>query len=149
MPISPFRDLPTLLALSHPHIDEVRERMNSLAAGLAEHPERATDLDPAAAAHLIRYLLSAACEAQNSLNIELGRAGLVALPREWLLARIEPHLEPLFAADDDWEYRRMVEVAHLLDPGLTRKLIDRGLESANPDIRKAAEDWAEYLRRDP
>ncbi|HET7234646.1 MAG TPA: hypothetical protein VFJ16_31830 [Longimicrobium sp.] len=145
MPGAPFRDLATLLAHTHPHIAGFRETMDAFAEGLAEHPERAAELEPATAAEVIATLLSYACETQNSLNIELGRAGLVALPRAWLLARIEPALEPLLAANDEWEYRRMLEAADLLDAALTRKLVDRGLESANPDIREAAEDWRGWM----
>ena len=148
MPDYAFRDLPTLLEGSNPYVDSFRAALSSFAPGLAEHPERVTELEPAGGEAVIATLLEYACQAQNILNIELGRAGLVALPRDWLLARIEPALEPLFATDDDWEYGRMLEVAELLDAALTRKLIRRGLESENEEIREAAEDWRDALTSD-
>ena len=148
MPDYAFRDLPTLLAGSGPYIAPFRAKLDSFSEGLAEHPERVTELELATGAAVIAVLLEYACQAQNVVNIELGRAGLVALPREWLLARIEPALEPLFAVNDAWEYRRMLEVAELLDAALTRKLIRRGLESENEEIREAAEDWRDALTSD-
>ena len=143
-----FRDLATLLSLRHSYVDAFRAGLDAYSEGLAEHPERVTELEPATGAAVIAELLEYACQLQNNLNIELGRAGLAALPREWLLARIEPALEPLFATDDDWEYGRMLEVAELLDAALTRKLIRRGLESENEEIREAAEDWRDALTSD-
>jgi hypothetical protein len=42
---------------------------------------------------------------------------------------------------DYWEYRRLLELADLLDVGLVQRLIPLGLKSDDPDVREAAEDY--------
>jgi hypothetical protein len=64
---------------------------------------------------VLSYFLELACQAQNMLNIELGRASLVTLPRKWLLEKIEAAAKPLLDTNDEWEYRRLLEVYWKLD----------------------------------
>jgi hypothetical protein len=63
---------------------------------------------------------------------------LAGLPRPWLAARIEAAPAPLLRLQDEWEYRRLLELYALLDPELWRRLAARGLRSPVADIREAA-----------
>ena len=140
-----FRDLETLMGFSHPYIEEFKSRLDSFRPGLWAHLELVPNLDAQAGRAVLSYLLGSACQSQNTLNIELGRAGLLALPREWLLLNIEEAAEPLLRADDEWEYRRLLEVCWKLDGGLVRRLALGGVGNENPEVREACEEYLKEL----
>jgi hypothetical protein len=104
-------------------------------------------LNPSTGDAVLSYLLELACQAQNMRNIELGRTALLALPRAWLLDRIEAAAEPLLELGDEWEYRRLGEVYLGLDQELVRGLIARGRDSQDEGIKEAAEDFLQALDR--
>jgi hypothetical protein len=67
------------------------------------------------------------------------------MPREWVLERIEQVAAEALDLSDYWEYRRLLELADLLDAALVRRLVPIGLTSAVPDVREAAEDFQAKL----
>ena len=136
-----WRGLAELLRLEHPLLEQFKEQMDAIEPGLWRHLERTPSLAPEQAEAVVDVLLTLACQCQNMLNLELGNAGLLALPRPWLLARIEADAAPLLELDDGWEYRRLLEVYERLDPALARRLAERGATSSNDEIREAADDW--------
>jgi hypothetical protein len=75
----------------------------------------------------------------------LGRTALWAIPRTWLLDHIEAAAEPLLQLEEDWEYRRLIELYWHLDIPLVRRLAIHGLASQNSDIREAASECLEKL----
>jgi hypothetical protein len=111
--------------------------------GLSENLELMVDLSPVSAQEAVRYLLSLACEAQNARNISLGREYLAKIPRDWLVERIESWAEFLLTANDEWEFRRLLELYSVLDETLTRRLVERGKASSIEEIREAAFEWAD------
>jgi hypothetical protein len=46
---------------------------------------------------------------------------------------------------DDWEYRRLLELADLFDPGLLQRFVSLGLGTPDPDVNEAAEDFKRKL----
>ncbi|HEX8905446.1 MAG TPA: hypothetical protein VF771_11415, partial [Longimicrobiaceae bacterium] len=75
-----FRQLPELLRLEHPYVEQLKEWMDAIEPELWRHPERTPSLAPEQGRAVVSGLLELACQCQNMLNIELGRAGLLALP---------------------------------------------------------------------
>ena len=134
-----FRDLETLTRFSHPCVDDFKSRLNSFYPDLWAHLESVPDLEPEAGRAVLTYLLGSACQSQNTLNVELGRAGLLALPRGWLLRHIEEAAEPLLRAGEEWEYRRLLEICWKLDVALVRKLASDGAGSKNGEVRETCE----------
>lgn len=130
---------------NHSYDMEFRRQMDSFRENLWANPELAPSLDEVVAKSMIAYLLELACQCQNSRNITLGRTALRALPRQWLLERIEPVAEPLIQLNDDWEYRWLLEVYWGLDKSLVKKLALRGLDNANPKIREAGQECLDNL----
>lgn len=120
-----------------------RRRMDSFQTGLWQHLDTVPLLAESLAMEILGYLLELACQATHIENIMLGRTALLAIPRHWLLTHVEAAAEPLLLLNDDWGYRRLLEVYHSLDAGLTAKLVSRGLVSDNLDIREAAQDFLE------
>lgn len=87
----------------------------------------------------LRASVELACQPQNAHRIVAGREQVLAMPRAWVLANIEQVAAEVLDWSDDWEYRRLLELASLLDAQLTQRLVGPRLTSTNPDIREAAE----------
>ena len=135
-----------------PHDEQYRRQMDRFEADLWQDLARVPTLQADAAEAVVTYLLELACRSAHIRPITIGREALVALPRAWLLARIERLAEPLVALHDEWEYRRLLEVLWLIDRRLVWNLAHRGLDSTDAGISEAAGDFLgklEALRGDP
>ena len=88
-----------------------------------------------------RSAVRLACKPSNVGRIVAGRQQVLGMPRPWVLEHIEPVAAEVLELSDYWEYRRLLELAELLDAELLRRLIPRGLSSSDPDVREAAEDF--------
>jgi len=93
--------------------------------------------------HDLREALGRACQAQNTAVITQGRREILALPRDAVLQSIERIAADSLPLDDEWEFRRLLEVYEQLDRGLLRRLVETGLMSSNAEIKEAAEDFRE------
>jgi hypothetical protein len=82
-----------------------------------------------------------ACQPQNASRIVRGRQQVLALPRSWVLAHIERVAAAALDLSDDWEYRRLLELAALLDAGLLQRLVQFGLASSDHEVPEAAQDF--------
>lgn len=89
----------------------------------------------------LRSCLELACRPQNASLIVQGRSRVLALPREWVLDHIEQVAVAALDLADYWEYRRLLELAELLDPGLLQRFVSLGLGDPDPDVHEAAEDF--------
>jgi len=93
----------------------------------------------------LRSSLELACQPQNVGLIVQGRSRVLALPREWVVEHIEPLAISVLNLSDYWEYRRLLELAELLDPGLLERFVSLGLGHPDPDVNEAAEDFRSEL----
>jgi hypothetical protein len=75
--------------------------------------------------------------------ITTAREAILSLPRDWVLERIDIVAEPYLQQGTYDEYRRFLELYRDLDPDRMRTLAHRALQSADPDIREAGEDFLE------
>jgi hypothetical protein len=89
----------------------------------------------------LREAVQLACQAQNVGRILAGRRGVLDMPRPWVLAHVERVAAEALDLSDEWEYRRLLELADLLDAGLVQRLVRLGLGSGDPNVREAAEDF--------
>ncbi len=89
----------------------------------------------------LRGALQRACQAQNYGVITGGRADILAMPRDAVLANIESVAAQSLSLSDEWEYRRLLELYAQLDQGLLRRLVTHGLSDSNQEVREAAEDF--------
>ncbi len=139
---SEFRNLECLINFTNPYVDGFKQTLNSYYPHLWKQLEIVPTLKPQVSSAVLAELLCLACQCQNMMNIELGRAGLMALPREWLLQNIEEAAKPLLELDDDWEYLRLLEVCWLLEAGdLERRILLGGLNSSNPDVSALCKEY--------
>jgi hypothetical protein len=89
----------------------------------------------------LRSSIELACQPQNAGLIVRGRSRVLALPRGWVLEHIEPVAIAALDLSDYWEYRRLLELAELLDPELVQRFVSLGLGHPDPNVREAAEDF--------
>jgi hypothetical protein len=68
-----------------------------------------------------------------------------SLPRDWVLAHIEPAAEPYLREGTDDEYRRFLELYSELDRDLTAKLARRAAAHTDPDIKEAGAEFLQDL----
>jgi hypothetical protein len=128
--------------MAESHDSMLKRRLTAHGEDLWAHPERIVDLDAAAANNTLRYLLELSCRAQHVRNIELARRVLLSMPRPWLLARIDTIAESALDLQDEWQFRRLLELLSLLDSELRRRWAERALKSANPEIEEVGRDFA-------
>jgi hypothetical protein len=120
---------------------EFCHRLDKLYEGLSANLELIPTLPSEISDAVLTYLLELACQAQNTRNIELGQTTLLHLPTGWLVERIERIAEPIVQLNDEWEFRRLMEIYHHLDGTLTQRLAARGMNSDQPDIRATAHEY--------
>ena len=116
-----------------------RNKLDAFSPGLASDIGSLLALGEETIQRVLCFLVESACMSQGTEAISLGCEKLQALPR--LLGRIEAVAADIINFDDDYEYRRLVELAALLDKSFTRRLIERGLKSQNADVRDVAAEF--------
>ncbi len=97
-----FRDLNTIVY--HPtnvYVVAFRKELESLSPKLWENLELTPSLPAEKGEAVIAYLLELYCQCQNYMNIELGAAGLMALPKNWLNAHIEGVAEKMLLCPEE------------------------------------------------
>src|SRR4051794_17348395 len=110
---------------SNPYVRGAIVAVNGHSPDLWDHLDRVPQLDPQTGRKVLRLFLVLACQCQNVSNIRIGRWGVAAIPRAWVLANVEAEAEPMLRIGDPWEWLRLMEVYQSLDRGLLEKLLDR------------------------
>jgi len=120
----------------------VKEWLNKIEPEIWKHLERIPLLPEETADELLCYFIQLACQPTNIRPITIGRVAISEMPKEWVLYHIEALAEKNLNLNDDWEYRRLVELYSQLDNKLVQRLVVLGLNSSNPDVVEAAEDFS-------
>jgi hypothetical protein len=139
--------LPIVLHDAVPYDRDFRRYLSQYHERLWERLDLVPTFSSTSSTALLTYFLDLACHSQHIRNLTLGRLALWALPREWLLAVIEPIAEPFIQEQDEWVYRRLIEIYWTLDSGLAQKLAERGLMSSDMEIRHTAAECREKLTK--
>lgn len=92
---------------------------------------------------VLRVLIENACLSQNYRSIELGRKKIDEIDKIWLKEHFINVANSCINFNDEWEYRRLLELAKKTLPGLVQEVIKRGLSSINGEVREAAMDFNE------
>jgi hypothetical protein len=121
---------------------DAKRQLEDISPNLSCDLSQIVSLSDAQGELVLKVALERSCCAQNARNITLGREIIMALPREWVLPRIDGVAQRVLnLTGDDWEYRRLLEVYDVLDRSLLKKLVAAGLTSDNEGIREAAEEF--------
>lgn len=90
---------------------------------------------------LLENALKKACLAQNATVIASGRSEILRMPREAAVNSIERVASRCLSLDDEWHFRRLLELYAQLDLKLLQRLVQEGQMSSNSEIREAAQDF--------
>jgi hypothetical protein len=90
----------------------------------------------------LRSSVALACQPTHVRYIVQGRSQVLAMPRAWVLEHIEEVATGALNLSDYWEYRRLLELAALLDSRLLQRFVSLGLGHPDPDVHEAAEDFS-------
>lgn len=130
------------IPVNDPYGQSMLDTLNEIEPGIWHNLHKISELPEAKSSKIINYFLELACKAQNMRNITLGREGIWSLPKNWISDRIERIANDSLDLEDEWEYRRLLEVFKELDIDLLNRLIERGLKSDNAEVVEAAEDFS-------
>jgi hypothetical protein len=127
----------------NPYLAGFRVWLDEFAPNLWERLEEVESLPVETRLQILLGSLELACLAQNIANITLGRFVLQRrLPREWVVRNISNASESILAdPDQEWVFRRLMELYSTLDAQLLRQLVNRAREHPNPEVREAAREF--------
>jgi hypothetical protein len=117
------------------------EKMNSFYPNLWEHFDILPSFSEEKGNNIISYLLEIGCQATHIGNIRLGRESILSLPRDWVVERINDIAHQTLNLNDEWEFRRLLEIYELLDKNLFVSMCQFGKQCENLEIREAANDF--------
>jgi len=67
------------------------------------------------------------------------------IPHAWIKENFIPVASSIIDFNDDWEYRRMLEVTELLSQELLAWGVQIGQSSDDPEVKEASVDFEEKL----
>jgi len=94
---------------------------------------------------ILRVLLEYSCLSQNHANITISRELICKINAEWLKSHYKEVAISTINFNDDWEYRRLLEVIDESMPDYLKWAINIGKGSNNEEIREIAQEFEAYL----
>lgn len=124
------------------YTNQLIERLEEIYPGAPLLLDRADSLPTAIARDIVKMLLTTACDSQNVANITSSRRLLQALPLAWLVTVLPDLIDQVIDINNEWNYRRLIELLQILGLDILPVYIERGLLSSNADVRDAAQDFS-------
>jgi hypothetical protein len=90
---------------------------------------------------VIKSLIKYACWATNDLLIILSRNLFSSMKKEWVSSKIKLLAEDVIDFNDEWEYRRLLELADIISEDLLEWAIKKSVGSYNEEVLEAANDF--------
>lgn len=120
-----------------------RAKLDDMVQGLFHDPGLVRTADEPTRRRVLQFLIESACQSQNIEAITLSNRMLAAAPRPWLLSNVEQEADDLLDLEDEYEYRRLLELYESLPEAADHlsRLVDRGLRSGDSDLAEAAEEF--------
>lgn len=91
---------------------------------------------------VLKMLIESACLSQNYRSIELGREKIGEIDKTWLKEHFIDIAYSCIDLNDEWEYRRLLELVSVTSPELKQDIVAQGLDSSNEEVREAAMDFS-------
>ncbi|MEM7802716.1 MAG: hypothetical protein AAF633_26225, partial [Chloroflexota bacterium] len=80
-----FPELDSILDKKSPYVDRYRAILNKIKDQLWLDLSIVPKLSQNDQQFILKYFLELACQAQNAINIDMGRASIMELPADWLI----------------------------------------------------------------
>lgn len=124
-----------------PYELRMRADINHIYAGAYDDIDTITTAPLDTGCKVLAVLLESACHGQNLGPIVLARDLLKNISSEWLYQNLPIVVQECIDMEDEWEYRRLLEVVRDVVPLLLKEYVAAGLASENEEVREAAEDF--------
>jgi hypothetical protein len=115
--------------------------INAIVPGAYDRlPEIAT-FEKDKAYRIVGEILQCSCRATHIAIILAGREAFRKLPPAWVVMNVPIIVAQAVDLEDEWDYRRLLEVLKDSKSDLLKTYIAKGLDSKNVDIIEAARDY--------
>lgn len=102
---------------------------------------RLSEFDDKLGEQVLNVLLEYACYSQNALCIELGRKYVSFISKKWLKIHITDTVIKYFDYNDDWNYRRLLELVSMEIPEVMNEMLEINKASNQKGILECIEDY--------
>jgi hypothetical protein len=126
--------------MNNPFLNDMSRKLNSLHPGASDRIDRIDELPDPVGRSIVNTLLQQACQSQHIGSITSARQAMLAIPPVWLSRVLHDAISDVVDLNDEWEYRRLIELLKELNSGLLRVYLDYGMESGSGAIHEAATD---------
>jgi len=126
--------------MNNPFLNDMCRKLNLLHPGASDRLDRIDELPDPVGRSIVNTLLEAACQSQHVGNIMSARKAMLAIPPLWLSGVLCDAIEEVVDLNDEWEYRRLIELLKELKSELLKNYLDYGMDSGNGVIHEAATD---------
>ena len=115
--------------------------INKIIPDAFEHLEQIASFEQEKASQIVSRILEHCCDATHTTIILIGRNAFKRLPPEWVTTNLPAIIAQSSHLDDDWNYRRLLELLKESNSALSNVYIKKGLGSNNPEIDEAAREF--------
>ncbi len=125
---------------------QVFDIIDEISPKISKNLGTVTQLPESIGVKILSVIISYACQPQNIGLILIARKIFKKIQPEWVNNYIDKAIEMRLNLQEEWEYRRLMELLSASIPELPGKLekyITLGLASSNVEVKEAAEDFKE------
>jgi len=123
----------------------IKKEIETIIPGIYDNLNDINDYPNDRAEKVLRVLLEYSCLSQNHANITISRSLICKINVEWLKSHYKEVAINTINFNDDWEYRRLLEVIDESMPDYLKWAINIGKGSNNEEIREISLEFEEYL----
>lgn len=126
--------------MTSPQTLHLTEVLNAVSDGIADRLETLQAVTDDSA-KVMRTLLEFACKSQNIGSLTATREFILRVPSSVRSDLIQAAASSSVNLDDEWEFRRFIELLRIAQPELVSHYLERGTKSIDDGVRQAAEDF--------
>lgn len=126
-----------------PYELQFKNALNQISPDVYDNMDEIESLPESIGIKILTLLVEYACRAQNLSPIVLARDKIKTIPSKWLIKYLPEVAKKTINFEDEWEYRRMLELVSEAVPMLLTWGIEQGINSTNEEVREAAKDYME------
>jgi len=134
--------------MKNQHEDSIYSALEEITQEARVDLEHISEMDPKTAGLLVSKILDFACKSTNTANITSARRIIKRAPKSWLDAHLTAIAIRALDLSDEWEYRRFLEVLHIIESPLFANFREMGLNSPAAELREIASDAESWKREE-
>ena len=136
------------MTMAQTHDESLRESLDAVQSGLGRRLGHFEQLPHDAAVRALGVLLRFGCQSQHIGNVIAARNVALEVSPHGIEEHLSAAVESL-SLDDEWEYRRLLELLRLACPQKLKEYLGFGRVSKNEGIAEIAMDFAFYESQYP